>query len=99
MCAAEFDAVLKTPFGALGVECTEEIHRQIRFLPPGTRTGAENAAGASEAVRQLRRLAGDPARVRPAARAGRHAFQRSVWRAIAAIPAGRPDLRRDRRGA
>ena len=35
--AAEFDAVLKTPFGALGVRTEDGSISEIRFLPPGTR--------------------------------------------------------------
>lgn len=34
--AAEFDAVMKTPFGALGVRTEGDAIAEIRFLPPGT---------------------------------------------------------------
>ena len=36
MSDTQFDAVLKTPFGALGVRTENDVIAEIRFLPPGT---------------------------------------------------------------
>ena len=87
---AEFDAVLKTPFGALGVRTEGDAVAEIRFLPPGTRTIRPKTALAERACAQLSAYLADPkAGFNLPLKASGTAFQRSVWRAIAAIPEGR----------
>jgi methylated-DNA-[protein]-cysteine S-methyltransferase len=86
---AEFDAVLKTPFGALGVRTEDDAIMEIRFLPPGTPAFRPKTALAERACAQLAAYLADP-KVGfdlPLKAAGT-AFQRSVWKAIAAIPPG-----------
>ena len=88
--AAEFDAVLKTPFGALGVRTEDGAISEIRFLPPGTRAVKPKTVLAERACMQLAAYLANPGAgfELPLAPAGTP-FQRSVWRAIAAIPEGR----------
>lgn len=88
--SAEFDAVLKTPFGALGVRTEGKTIAGIRFLPPGTPAVKARNPLAERACEQLAAFLANPkARFDlPLEPAGTN-FQRSVWRAIAAIPPGR----------
>ncbi|MBI4989572.1 MAG: methylated-DNA--[protein]-cysteine S-methyltransferase [Rhodocyclales bacterium] len=88
--SAEFDAVLKTPFGALGVRTEDDAVTEIRFLPPGTPARQPRNALAKHACAQLAAYLADPASGfdLPLKAAGTE-FQRNVWRAIAAIPPGR----------
>ena len=88
--SAEFDAVLKTPFGGLGVRTEGEAITEIRVLPPGTPAIKPKSALAERACAQLAAYLSDPKAgfdlpLEPAGTA----FQRSVWRAIAAIPKGK----------
>jgi methylated-DNA-[protein]-cysteine S-methyltransferase len=87
--AAEFDAVMETPFGALGVRTEGGAIAEIRFLPPGSRALEPKTVLAERACAQLCAWLADPAAGfdLPLAPAGT-AFQRRVWRAIAAIPTG-----------
>lgn len=85
-----FDAILKTPFGALGVRTEGEAIVEIRFLPPGTPTQKPRNGLAERACAQLEAYLADPKAgfdlpLKPAGTA----FQRSVWRAIASVPQGR----------
>lgn len=85
-----FDAVLKTPFGALGVRTEGEAIAEIRFLPPGTPALKPKNRLAERACAQLTGYLADPQAgfdlpLEPAGTA----FQRGVWRAIAAIPQGK----------
>ena len=59
--AAEFDAVLKTPFGALGVRTEDGSISEIRFLPPGTRAVKPKTVLAERACMQLAAYLGPPA--------------------------------------
>ena len=88
--AAEFDAVMKTPFGALGVRTAGDAIAEIRFLPSGTRALEPKTALAKRACAQLAAWLADPEAGfdLPLQAAGTD-FQRRVWRAIAAIPTGR----------
>ncbi|MCC6657710.1 MAG: methylated-DNA--[protein]-cysteine S-methyltransferase [Rhodocyclaceae bacterium] len=88
--SAEFDAILKTPFGALGVRTAGEAIAEIRFLPPGTSPVKPRSALAERTCAQLAAYLDNPQAGfdLPLATAGTP-FQRSVWRAIAAIPEGR----------
>lgn len=88
--AAEFDAVMETPFGALGVRTEENAIAEIRFLPPGTKTVEPKNALAARASQQLAIWIADPsARFDLPLKPAGTTFQRGVWRAIAAIPQGR----------
>lgn len=86
---AEFDAILKTPFGALGVRTEGDAVAEIRFLPPGAPTKKPGNALAERACKQLAAYLANPGSgfELPLAPAGTP-FQRRVWRAIAAIPHG-----------
>ena len=85
-----FDAILKTPFGALGVCAADAAVSEIRFLPPGTQALKPKTVLAERACAQLAAYLADPKAGfdLPLEPAGTD-FQRSVWRAIAAIPQGR----------
>lgn len=87
---AEFDAVVATPFGALGVRTEEDAIAEIRFLPPGTKTLEPRNALAARACQQLAVWIADPkARFDLPLKPAGTTFQRDVWRAIAAIPKGK----------
>lgn len=87
---AEFDAVVATPFGALGVRTEEDAIAEIRFLPPGTKTLEPTNALAARACQQLAVWIADPkARFDLPLKPAGTTFQRDVWRAIAAIPKGK----------
>ena len=58
--AAEFDAVLKAPFGALGVRTEGDAVAEIRFLPPGTPAFKPQTALAARACQQLSSYLADP---------------------------------------
>ncbi len=90
MITKDFDAIVTTPFGALGVRTEGEVIAEIRFLPPGTRAIKPKTALAERACAQLSAYLADPTAgfSLPLKTAGTD-FQRSVWRAIAAIPPGR----------
>jgi methylated-DNA-[protein]-cysteine S-methyltransferase len=86
----QFDAVLKTPFGAVGVRTEGGAIAEIRFLPPGTPALKPKNRLAERACAQLAGYLADPQAgfdlpLEPTGTA----FQRSVWRAIAAIPQGK----------
>jgi methylated-DNA-[protein]-cysteine S-methyltransferase len=92
---ADWQAVLATPFGgvairtdALGTE--DECIAEILYLPHGATPRPPQDRLAREAVRQVARYLVDPAAAfeLPLKPAGT-AFQRRVWDAISAIPAGR----------
>lgn len=86
----QFDAVLKTPFGAIGVRTEGDAVTAIRFLPPGTPAFKPQTALAERACAQLAAYLADPkAGFDLPLKAAGTAFQRSVWQAIAAIPPGR----------
>lgn len=90
MSTKNFDAILKTPFGALGVCTEDDALAEIAFLPPGTKSLPPGNALAERACRQLADYLVDPkARFDlPLKRAGTD-FQRGVWKSIAAIPRGK----------
>ncbi len=85
-----FDAVIRAPFGALGLDATHDAVSRIWFLPPGTPARAPKDPVLQEAARQLAAYFADP-RTRfdlPLAPDGT-AFQRRVWQAMTRIPPGR----------
>lgn len=87
---ADYEAVLATPFGALGVRTEGQAIAEIIFLPPGTRPVAPRNQLAAEACRQLAAYLADPkAGFDLPLKGGGSDFQRRVWKSIAAIPGGR----------
>lgn len=95
-----FDAVLRTPFGCVGVSTVGECLTELVFLPPQTAPARPRGALAREACRQITAFTAEPDFVfdLPLAECGTD-FQRRVWAAIAAIPRGRTrgygDMARD----
>lgn len=88
--AAEFDAILAAPFGALGVRTEGDVIAEISFLPPGTKSLAPKNALATRASAQLTAYLADPkARFDLPLKPTGTPFQRKVWQAIATISAGR----------
>jgi len=87
----QFDAVMQTPFGALGIRLDDDAIEEIVFLPPGTPARAPNHPAAVKACDEIGRYLANPAyRIKslPLKPRGTE-FQRRVWNAIAAIPHGR----------
>jgi len=86
---AGYQAVVAAPFGRLGVRVTDGAVRAVAFLPEPGPVKPASTPLAAEAVRQLRAYLAD-AGYRfdlPLATQGT-AYQRRVWTALAAIPAG-----------
>lgn len=90
MKAAEFDAVIPAPFGALGLKTTGSAVSRIWFLRPGTPMRAPTDPILKETARQLRAYFADASAGfdLPLAPEGTD-FQRRVWKAMTRIPAGR----------
>lgn len=87
---AQFDAVMQTPFGALGIRIDDDAIDEIVFLPRGTAARAPNHPAAAHACDEIGRYLANPAyRIKslPLRRRGTD-FQRRVWQAIASIPRG-----------
>ncbi|MCO5097676.1 MAG: methylated-DNA--[protein]-cysteine S-methyltransferase [Rhodocyclaceae bacterium] len=87
---ADFDAVIEASFGALGVHTEGDAITGISFLPPGTKPLAPTNALAARARDQLSAYLSNPETrfdlpLKPAGTA----FQREVWKAIAAVSVGR----------
>jgi methylated-DNA-[protein]-cysteine S-methyltransferase len=85
----DYQAIVAAPRFCLGVRCNDDEITGIEFLEPSPEQ-APRTNMAKEAVWQLRAYLADPTFVfslplRPAGTA----FQRRVWQAIAAVPAGR----------
>lgn len=85
----EFDAVVKAPFGGIGIRIHEGVVGEAVYVPPSIAPRAARHALAQEAAHQIRRYWKDPAFEfdLPLAPRGT-AFQQNVWRAISAIPSG-----------
>ena len=84
-----FQAVIATPFGAVGVRTENEQLRELSYLPDGVALCAASGDLARETARQIRAYLRDST-FRfdlPLAAAGSD-FQQRVWRAIAGIPLG-----------
>ncbi|HKB61165.1 MAG TPA: methylated-DNA--[protein]-cysteine S-methyltransferase [Gallionellaceae bacterium] len=82
-------ARLQTPFGILGISCSNEALTGIAFLAPGTAALAPRTALAQEVRRQLTAYFDDPdfRFDLPLAYEGTP-HQRRVWQAMCAIPRG-----------
>lgn len=84
-----FNAVVSAPGFSLGIRCNEDQVTGIEFLEPRPEVAPKSLL-AKEAVRQLRAWLNDARHgfTLPLAPQGTP-FQRKVWSAIAAIPAGK----------
>lgn len=82
-------AIVRLPFGPMGVVCSDEMITELVFLPPDTAEVAPRGPLAECAARALTRWIDDPHAPHelPLARRGT-AFQRRVWQAISAIEHG-----------
>lgn len=87
--APVFDAVMRAPFGVVGVGTADECLTELVFLPPQTKLAKPHGALAREACRQITAFAAEPGFMfdLPLAERGTN-FQRRVWAEIAAIPRG-----------
>jgi methylated-DNA-[protein]-cysteine S-methyltransferase len=86
----DYQARLQTPFGVLGVSCTDEALTGIAFLAPGVKPLPPRAALAREACAQLAAYFGDPDfRFDLPLKLQGTPHQQGVWRAMCAIPRGR----------
>ena len=86
---AAYAAVIRAPFGALGVATDGGAVVGLAYLPPGAHLVAPTDRVAARAARELERYLDDPAFrfTVPLAPKGTP-FQRRVWDAILDIPAG-----------
>lgn len=85
-----YDAVIRAPFGRLGIVLAGEALAAVDFLPVKTPLAAPRRAAARRVCRQFRAYLGDP-RQRfdlPLAPAGSR-FQQRVWQRLQRIPPGR----------
>jgi methylated-DNA-[protein]-cysteine S-methyltransferase len=87
----DYQAVLPTPFAALGIRTNERAVTGIDFLPVDIPPQAPESSIAVQACKELLAYVRDAAHVFdvPLELHGTP-FQRKVWQAIAAIPAARP---------
>jgi methylated-DNA-[protein]-cysteine S-methyltransferase len=84
-----FNAIVATPFGAMGIRTEDARLRELVYLPPQFGEKAPDNAVAEDAVRQVGHYLADPDYrfALPLKEAGTE-FQRKVWDAINAIPRG-----------
>ncbi|MBS1186549.1 MAG: cysteine methyltransferase [Burkholderiaceae bacterium] len=86
-----YSAIVPAPFGAVGIQTDADASQVVRFafLPPGSKERLPANALAAEAAQQVRRYLVQPdfRFDLPLADAGT-AFQRAVWREIAAVAPG-----------
>ncbi|MEA5096988.1 MAG: methylated-DNA--[protein]-cysteine S-methyltransferase [Burkholderiaceae bacterium] len=85
-----YAAVVRMPFGAVGIRVAGDTLAGLDFLPPDWPEKPPENAPAANAARQLRQYLAQPdfRFDLPLAQAGT-AFQRAVWREIATIPPGK----------
>jgi methylated-DNA-[protein]-cysteine S-methyltransferase len=92
---ARFDAVMRTPFGAIGVRTEavgseDECVAEIVYLPHGARAVPPKDRLARAACEQVARYLADPAsRLELPLKPVGTRYQRRVWEKIAEIPSGR----------
>jgi methylated-DNA-[protein]-cysteine S-methyltransferase len=83
-------ARLATPFAVLGIRTAGELLTGIEYLPRGVATLAPVTRFGDRVCRQIERYLDDPGyRFNLPFEYSGTDFQRRVWRAISAIPAGR----------
>jgi methylated-DNA-[protein]-cysteine S-methyltransferase len=87
--AGAFAATMRTPFAVLGLRFEGDALAEVRYLPRSVRASAPRSAAAARAVREIERYLRDGSHAIDLPLAPRGTpFQRRVWDAIAAIPAG-----------
>ena len=87
--AESYAAIVQTPFGAVGIRVQGEAVSGLDFLPPGSAEKPPENALAASATQQVQQYLTQPGFHfdLPLQDAGT-AFQRTVWREIAAIAPG-----------
>ncbi|HVL74606.1 MAG TPA: methylated-DNA--[protein]-cysteine S-methyltransferase [Noviherbaspirillum sp.] len=87
--ASVFSAIVKAPFGGVGIRTDAAMLRELVYLPPSFAEAAPADALAERAARQIERYLIEPdfRFDLPLASVGTD-FQRRVWAAISAIPRG-----------
>ena len=87
--AESYAAIVQTPFGAVGIRVQGEAVSGLDFLPPGSAEKPPENALAASAAQQVQQYLTQPGFHfdLPLQDAGT-AFQRTVWREIAAIAPG-----------
>jgi methylated-DNA-[protein]-cysteine S-methyltransferase len=85
----DFDAVVKAPFGGIGIRTLEGVVSEAVYLPPSIAPKPARNALAKEVSRQIACYWKDPSFEfdLPLAQRGT-AFQQRVWKVIRAIPSG-----------
>ena len=87
--AGHFNAVIGTPFGALGIRASVSAIREIVYLPASFTLQAPDNVIATEAARQIARYFHEPDfRFDLPLDAVGSTFQQKVWLVISAIPRG-----------
>ena len=85
----DYQAKLKTPFGVLGIRCTEGALTGIDFLPAAEKPQRATSALADTVCKQLLRYLENPdAQFSIPLELHGTAHQRKVWQAMLAIPRG-----------
>jgi methylated-DNA-[protein]-cysteine S-methyltransferase len=85
----QYAAIVRLPFGPMGVVCSGETITELVFLPPEVADYAPRDRLSERAAQALVRWIDDPEHPHGLPLAGRGtAFQRRVWAAISAIPRG-----------
>ena len=86
---SDFSAIVRLPFGPMGVVCDDDTVTDLIFLPPDVPELAPGNALADRTAAALARWIDDPARPHglPLAKRGTP-FQRRVWDIISTIPRG-----------
>ncbi len=86
----DYQAVLKAPFGMLGIRCSGETLTGIDFLAPDVPKRAPRSPFAEQVCEQLRAYFADPSfEFHLALEPGGTEHQNKVWQAMRAIPPGR----------
>jgi len=85
----DYQAKLKTPFGALGILCTDESLSGVEFLPPGTRLQSPRNVFAKKVCEELSAYFADAGfHFDLPLKHGGTEHQNKVWQAMCAIPRG-----------
>ena len=85
----DFDAVVRVPFGGVGIRAHEGVISEAVYLPRSIKPHAGKTPLAREAARQINAYFRGAAFEfdLPLAKKG-SAFQRTVWKVVASIPSG-----------
>ena len=87
--AREYQAIIKAPFGVLGICCEEEMLTGIEFLAPNTLLRAPFSQFSQTVCKQLSAYFDDPDfHFSVALKFTGTPHQRKVWQAMCAIPRG-----------